>query len=195
MDKIRLGKTNMMVTRVGFGGIPIQRLTENEAIAVVKSCLELGINFLDTANGYTTSEERIGKAIKGYREKIILATKSRSCDPEELSQHLTLSLKRLGVDYIDLYQFHGINDFASLDKNLEPGGAEAVVMKAQERGIVRHGTYPADRSMSLKKSYVPAFSRLSPPEASDELIPLCRKLDVGFICIKPLESGKCSKSK
>ena len=62
---MRLGKTNMMVSRLGLGGIPIQRVSEDEAVAVVRRCLELGINHIDTANGYTTSEERIGKAIRG----------------------------------------------------------------------------------------------------------------------------------
>ena len=196
MDKIRLGKTNMMVTRVGFGGIPIQRLTENEAVAVVKSCLELGINFLDTANGYTTSEERIGKAIKGYREKIILATKSRSCDPEELSQHLDLSLKRLGVDYIDLYQFHGVSNFESLDKILEPGGVMTVVEKAQKKGLVKHVGLTSHQIEVAKKAVASGrFETVLFPfnfiasEALDELIPLCRKHDVGFISMKPLAGG------
>ena len=77
METIRLGKTEMMVSKLGFGGIPIQRLSEDETVAVVRKCLDLGITFLDTANGYTTSEERIGKAIAGRREGIIIATKSR----------------------------------------------------------------------------------------------------------------------
>lgn len=76
METFKLGRTNMKVTRLGFGGIPIQRLSEDDAVAVIKRCLELGINFLDTANGYTTSEERIGKAIKGQRDKVYIATKS-----------------------------------------------------------------------------------------------------------------------
>ena len=76
LEKIRLGKTNMMVTRVGFGGIPIQKVSEDEAVAVVRKCLELGINYLDMATGYTTSEERIGKAIAGRQEGLMLATKS-----------------------------------------------------------------------------------------------------------------------
>ena len=70
MEKIRLGKTEMMVSKLGFGGIPIQRDTEDEAVAVVRRCLDLGITFLDTANGYTTSEERIGKAIAGRRKEV-----------------------------------------------------------------------------------------------------------------------------
>ena len=81
MEKVRLGRTNLMVSKLGFGGIPIQRVTEDEAVTVVKKCLELGITFIDTANGYTTSEERIGKAISGQREKVIIATKTPAVTP------------------------------------------------------------------------------------------------------------------
>jgi len=115
MEKVRLGKTEMMVSRLGFGGIPIQRVSEDEAIAVVKKCLELGINFLDTANFYTTSEKRIGKAIAGWQGKLILATKSMSRDRDGVASHLKQSLRLLGVDCIDLYQFHGVSDFDTLD--------------------------------------------------------------------------------
>ncbi len=106
MKRIRLGKTEMMVSQLGFGGIPIQRVSEDEAVAVVKRCLELGIDFIDTANAYTNSEERIGKAISGQREGLILATKSGSRKREGVERHLKQSLKQLGVESIDLYQFH-----------------------------------------------------------------------------------------
>jgi len=196
MEKIRLGRTNMMVTKVGFGGIPIQRLNEDEAIAVVKTCFELGINYFDTANGYSTSEERIGKAIKGYREKVILATKSMSHSREELSKNLDLSLKRLGVDYIDLYQFHGVSDFNSLDRILEPNGVMAVVEKAQVKGLVRHIGITSHQIDVAKKAVTSGrFETVMFPfnfitsEAADELIPLCRKHDVGFISMKPMAGG------
>src|SRR4030043_281363 len=109
MEKIRLGKTEMMVTRLGFGGIPIQRLTEDEAIKVVSRCLDLGINFLDTANGYTVSEERIGRAVKGRRQDVFIATKSGTRPGEDIEKNLELSLKRLRTDNIYPYQFPGAN--------------------------------------------------------------------------------------
>jgi aryl-alcohol dehydrogenase-like predicted oxidoreductase len=84
MEKIRLGRTGMIVTRLGFGGIPIQRLNEDDAVKVIKRCLDLGINFLDTANGYSTSEERIGKAIKGHRQGVFIATKSGARTGEDI---------------------------------------------------------------------------------------------------------------
>ena len=112
MKTTRLGKTGLEVSRVGFGGIPIQRLTEDEAVRVVKRCLELGVTFLDTANGYTTSEERIGLAIaamEGQRGQLVIATKTTARDRATAQTHLELSLKRLNVDTIDLWQFHNLS--------------------------------------------------------------------------------------
>ena len=91
-----------MVSRLGFGGIPIQRVSEDEAVAVVGTCLDLGFTFLDTANAYRTSESRIGKAIRGRRGEVVIATKSTARSCEGLERHLEMSLELLGVDYIDL---------------------------------------------------------------------------------------------
>jgi hypothetical protein len=196
MEMVRLGRTNMMVSRLGFGGIPIQRLPEENAVAVVKRCLDLGITFLDTANGYTTSEERIGKAIAGRRHKVILATKSGARNREDLEKHLKLSLKRLGVDYIDLYQFHGVNDFKSLDAVLAPGGLMPVVEQAKEAGLIRHIGITSHQMDVAKKAVLSdrfetimfPFNFLT-PEAADELFPQCLEHDVGFIDMKPMAGG------
>ena len=196
MEKIRLGKTNMHVSRLGFGGIPIQRLNEDDAVAVVKRCLDLGITFLDTANAYTTSEERIGKAIAGRREGFVLATKSLSRKREGVEKHLNLSLERLNVKYIDLYQFHGVSDFASMDMILAPDGPISVVEKARDTGLVKHigiTSHQIDVAKEAVKSG--RFETIMFPfnfvtsEAADELIPLAREHDVGFIVMKPLSGG------
>lgn len=196
MNKIRLGRTNLMVSRVGFGGIPIQRLTEEAAVAVVKRCFELGINYFDTANGYSTSEERIGKAIKGRRKKVILATKTHAGDKEEIRKNLALSLSRLGVKYIDVYQFHGVSDFKTLEKILVPDGLITVVEDARARGLIKHIGITSHQIDVAKKAAASGrfetvmfpFNFLT-PEAADELIPLCRKNDVGFIAMKPMAGG------
>jgi predicted aldo/keto reductase-like oxidoreductase len=196
MDKIRLGKTNMLVSRLGFGGIPIQRLNEDDAVAVVKRCLDLGITFLDTANAYTTSEERIGKAIAGRREGLVLATKSTSRKREGVEKHLNLSLVRLNVKYIDLYQFHGVSDMASLDMVLAADGPISVVEKARDDGLVKHiGITSHQIDVAKKAVACGRFETIMFPfnfvtaEAADELIPLARKHDVGFIVMKPLSGG------
>jgi len=196
MEKIRLGRTGMMVTRLGFGGIPIQRASEEEAIAVVKKCLELGINFLDTANGYTTSEERIGKAIKGKREGLFLATKSQARNREDVEKHLKLSLQRLGVDYIDLYQFHNVSDTKTLKTMLDPNGPRAVVEDAKRAGLVKHigaTSHQIDVAKDIVKTGL--FETVMFPlnfmsyEGKEELLSLARQHDVGFIAMKPLAGG------
>jgi predicted aldo/keto reductase-like oxidoreductase len=202
LEKIRLGKTGLQVSRLGFGGIPIQRLSEEDAVAVVERCLDLGITFLDTANAYTTSEERIGKAIAGRREGLVLATKSTSRKPEGVEKHLNLSLARLNVKYIDLYQFHGVSDFASLDMVLASDGPMAVVEKARDEGVVKHigiTSHQIDVAKEAIKSG--KFETIMFPfnfvtsEAADELIPLAKQNDVGFIVMKPLSGGMIDNAK
>jgi aryl-alcohol dehydrogenase-like predicted oxidoreductase len=113
MIKITLGKTGLRVTRLGFGGIPIQRVSEDLAVETVRHAVYCGVDFIDTAKAYTTSEKRIGIALKDLDQKIVLATKSTSRDPSDLRQDLENSLANLQRDYIDLYQLHNVkSDFA-----------------------------------------------------------------------------------
>ena len=196
MEKTRLGRTEMMVSRLGFGGIPIQRVSEDEAVAVVKRCLELGITFIDTANAYTTSEGRIGKAIASKRQGIIIATKTGSRSREGVEKHLKLSLKQLSVESIDLYQFHNVTDSNSLERILAPDGPLAVVEEAKRAGVVKH-IGVTSHSMDMAKELVKSdrFETIMFPfnfitcEAADQLLPLCREHDVGFIAMKPLAGG------
>jgi len=197
LEKIRLGKTGLMVTRLGFGGIPIQRLNEKDAVTVVKSCLDHGINFIDTANGYTTSEERIGKAIKGRRDEVYIATKGGGRTPEEIKQQLDLSLKRLGVDYIDLYQLHAISNMETVENILDPEkGLYKVFEDAKKAGKIRHigaTSHQIDAAKALVKSG--RFETMMFPlnfvacEPGEELLPLCREHDIGFIDMKPMAGG------
>jgi uncharacterized protein len=198
LETVRLGRTNLKVTRLGFGGIPIQRLNEEDAVAVVKKCVELGITYLDTANGYTTSEQRIGKAIAGKREKLVIATKSMPVSPEVVKKNLHLSLERLKTDYIDIYQFHGVSTMKALDAVLDPGpaGMMATVKEAKKAGLIRHISITSHQIDVAKKAVQSdqfetimfPFNFLS-PEVAETLLPLCKEHDVGFICMKPLAGG------
>jgi len=196
MEKIRLGKSELLVSKLGFGGIPIQRLPEDEAVAVVKRCLDLGITFIDTANAYTTSEKRIGKAIRGRRQGLVLATKSTSRTSEGVKNHLKQSLQQLGVESIDLYQFHGVSDFKNLDIVLDPNGPMAVVEEAKKAGVIKHIGITS-HSMDVAKEAVKSdcFATIMFPfnfitrEPAEELLPLAREHDVGFIAMKPLAGG------
>ncbi len=196
MEKFRFGRTGMMVSRLGFGGIPIQRDTEEEAIAVVRRCLDLGINYIDTANGYTTSEERIGKAVKGRRESVFIATKTGGRTREDVDKHLTLSLERLQTSYIDLYQFHGVNNQKHLDQILDPNGLLDFVKNAKREGKVRHiGITSHQMDIAKKAIASDQFETIMFPfnfvtdEAATELLPLARQHDMGFIAMKPLAGG------
>ncbi|MDD5189679.1 MAG: aldo/keto reductase [Dehalococcoidales bacterium] len=196
MDKIRLGRTGLMVSKIGFGGIPIQRLTETDAVKVVKKCLDLGITYIDTANAYTTSEARIGKATKGKRQDYIIATKSGARTKEGVEQHLANSLKMLGTDYIDLYQFHGVNDAKNLEMVLAPNGPLTVVEKAVKDGVIKHfGITCHSNDIAKEAVKTDKFATMMFPfnfitsEPADDLLPLCRKHDVGFIAMKPLAGG------
>ncbi len=196
MKTIRLGKTGLEVSRVGFGGIPTQRLAEDEAIKVVQRCLDLGITFLDTANAYSTSEERIGKAIAGRREQVVIATKTTARDRATAQQHLELSLKRLNTDYIDLWQFHNVSTFEAYEQVLAPNGAVEAAQEALRAGKIRHiGLSVHSMDVALKAVPSGYFETVQFPfnfvtnEAATELIPLAQKHDVGFIAMKPMAGG------
>jgi predicted aldo/keto reductase-like oxidoreductase len=197
LPKIKFGKTGIMVTSLGFGGIPIQRLSTAQAVRVVKRCLDLGINYFDTANGYTTSEERIGKAVRGRRHDVFIATKTFPGPPEMIEANLDLSLKRLATDYIDLYQFHGVSDMDTVKRILDPeNGLMKVFEKAKRAGKIRH-IGVTSHQMDVAKVLVKTgrFETLMFPfnfitsEPETELLPLCREHDMGFIVMKPLAGG------
>ena len=197
MEKIRFGRTGLMVSRVAMGGIPIMRISKAEAAKLVRETIDLGINFIDTAHGYADSEEKIGEAIKGLRrEDIIIASKSPADDKKTFREHLDLSLRRLGVDYIDMYQPHGVNTAAKRDAILAPGGAMEALEEAIRAGKIRFPAF-SSHSISIAVGLMKSgrFDAVQLPfnyidsAAADEAIPLAKKLDMGFIAMKPMGGG------
>lgn len=196
MEKIRLGKTELMVSRIGFGGIPIQTPSEKKAIQLVQDSLDRGVNYIDTSRVYTNSEERIGKAIAERRAEVILATKSVSRTAEAILADLDQSLKNLQTDYIDLFQFHNVSTETDLKIVLAPGGPLDAVRKARDEGRIRHIGITSHRlTVALEAIKSGAFETVMialnfvNTEAVEELIPLARKLDVGIIVMKPMAGG------
>ena len=196
METVRLGKTGLQVSRIGFGGIPIQRVSEEEAVAVVRTCLDLGITYIDTARAYTTSEERIGKAIAGRRDQVVLATKTVQRSPDKARADLELSLRLLGVDCIDLYQVHNVRNMDDFDRVTAPNGTLDAARDAQKAGLVRH-IGATSHSMDVAQELVKCghFETVMFPfnfvtsEPADQLVPLAREHDVGFIAMKPFAGG------
>ena len=185
-----------MVSRVGMGGIPITRPPLDEAIEIVNHALDLGVNFIDTAIGYSTSEARIGEAIEDRREDVILTTKAWGNTRELAAEQLETSLKRLRTDYLDLWQFHGINSFEEYDEIMAPGGAYEAALDALDDGRVRHIGFSANNlRVALEVVKTGLFETVQFPfnfisrEPADELIPLAKQMDVGFIGMKPFAGG------
>lgn len=199
MRTVSLGKTGLSVSQVAFGGIPIQRLSEADAVHVVRRCIDLGATFIDTAHNYTTSEARIGKALAqrpGGREGLVLATKSSARDGDLLVEELETSFRALGVDFIDLYQLHNVSKDEDVEAILAPGGPLGRAREAQAAGRIGHiGVTSHSLRIAIELVKTGRFETMMFPfnyvarEAAEELIPLCEKMGVGFIAMKPMGGG------
>lgn len=196
MKKVRLGKTGLEVSRVGMGGIPIQRPPLDEAIKVIQRAVDLGVNFVDTSLGYGDSEERIGKGIAGRRGQVIVATKGGWRDKATALEHIERSLERLNTDYIDLWQFHGVNTLEGYEGVLGPDGAMEGAQAALQAGKIRHiGISSHSPDVAQKAVASGHFETIQFPfnfvamEFAEELAPLAREHDVGFIAMKPFAGG------
>jgi hypothetical protein len=201
MKPTRLGQTDLIVSQVGFGGIPIIPLGKDEAISVVRHCFEGGINFFDTAHMYNDSEEKIGAALLPVRDDVILATKTTERSAAGASAEIELSLRRLQTDRIDLYQLHNVSNEDALQKVLAPDGAYEAVDQACRGGKVRYvGISSHNMAIAAKALKTGLFQTLQFPfnfiekDPADELFPLARQLDVGIIGMKPLGGGLLGKA-
>ena len=196
MKTVRLGKTELMVTEVGLGGIPIIPLRKAEAVSVIQHCYELGIRFFDSANNYRDSEEKMGAALENLRNDVVIATKTAIRNAKEASEHIDLALQRLRTDYIDIYQLHNISNDETLEQVLAPGGAYEALDKARNDGKIRFiGFSSHSIPIATKTLKTGLFQTLQFPfnfiekDPADELFPLARKMDVGLIGMKPLGGG------
>ncbi|MGD2200707.1 MAG: aldo/keto reductase [Candidatus Bathyarchaeota archaeon] len=199
MKDVVLGKTGLKIKALGFGGIPIQRVSEEEAIAVVRRCYELGIDYYDTARNYTVSEERIGKALKDVRDDVVLATKSSCRTGEELLTELDISLKNLRTDWIDVYQLHNVSSREAWEKIKGPGGALEAAYNALDEGKIGHLGITSHDPMFLAEvieegnfetAMIP-FNYLT-PIPQERLLPLCSDINVGTVIMKPFGGGAFS---
>ncbi|HEY9073449.1 MAG TPA: aldo/keto reductase [Desulfobaccales bacterium] len=192
-----LGKTGLKVSEVGFGGIPIIRLSMDEAIRVLRRAQERGITLFDTANVYLDSEEKIGRAFKGLpRQQLVLATKSMKRDRPGLEADLEQSLRLLRTDYLDLFQFHQVSQETDFQALTAPGGALEAALKAREAGKIRHlGVTSHNLEMAIKLVKADLFSVIQFPfnfteaAAADELHPLARERGLGLLAMKPFGGG------
>ena len=189
-----LGKTGLKISRLGFGGIPIQRIDAEGTKVLMHKLLESGINYIDTARGYTVSEEYLGYGLEGIREHFVLATKSMSRTKEAMAKDIDISLKNLRTDYIDLYQIH--NPTAKdLETVMAPGGALEALREAKAAGKIGHIGVTL-HSVDLFKeavNYDWAETIMFPysivETQGEDLIRICGQRNIGFIDMKPLAGG------
>ncbi|MBQ7341215.1 MAG: aldo/keto reductase [Oscillospiraceae bacterium] len=195
-----LGKTGLKISRMGFGGIPIQKIDAEGTKPLIKMLLDKGINYIDTARGYTVSEEYLGIALEGVRDKFVLATKSMARTKEAMAKDIEISLKNLKTDYIDLYQVHnpGVKD---LETVLAPGGALEALQEAKAAGKIGHIGITL-HSVDLFREAVefPWVETIMFPyniveTQAEELIEKCREKNIGFIDMKPLAGGAIDDAK
>jgi len=196
MKTVELGRTKMRVSEVGFGGIPISRLTLKEAVELVRHCFDLGLTLFDTANMYGDSESKLGQALKPVRDQVVLATKTLARDPETAVQHLKQSLKSLATDWIDLYQVHNISDQEDLDRVLAPGGVYEVLDRARDQGRIRFiGFSSHSPETALRAVRTGLFETLQfrfnfiEDGPLKELFPAAQEMGLGLIGMKPLGGG------
>ena len=189
-----LGKTGLKISRLGFGGIPIQRIDAEGTKVLMHQLKDAGVNFIDTARGYTVSEEYLGYALEGIREDFVIATKSMSRTKEAMAADIDISLKNLRTDYIDLYQVHNATP-EQLQQVVAPGGALEALQEAKAAGKIGHIGLTAHSldtfKMALDMDWVETFMfpyNIVETQA-EKLIAEAAKKNIGFIDMKPLAGG------
>ena len=189
-----LGKTGLKISRMGFGGIPIQKIDSEGTKTLVAELVEKGVNFIDTARGYTVSEEYLGFALEGVRDNFVLATKSMARTKETMSRDIDISLKNLRTDYIDLYQIHNPSS-KDLEQVMAENGALEALFEARDSGKIGHiGVTLHSVDLFKKVLELPWVETIMFPyniveTQAEELIAKCTDKNIGFICMKPLAGG------
>lgn len=198
MDTVRLGKTGIVACKNGFGALPIQRISDEDAVYLLKKAYDRGINFFDTARAYTDSEHKVGLAFGGIRDKVYLATKTGAQTAESFWKDLETSLVNLQTDFIDLYQFHNP---AFVPKPGDESGLYDAALEAKKQGKIRHIGITNHRlavaheaiDSGLYETLQFPFCYLA-TEKEEELVEKCRKAEMGFLAMKGLSGGLITSS-
>lgn len=200
MEKRRLGRTNLQVSAVGFGGIPVQRVDGETAIKILEEAYNQGMNFIDTARVYMESESIIGYALEELgRDKFILATKSMNRTYEGIIDELHTSLKNLRTDYIDLFQFHNVRTREELDLILGENGAMKAIKEYQEKGIIKeigitsHSADLLDIAIDTGEFSTIQYPYNPVERQGEPIFEKAKANDIGVIVMKPLAGGAIAK--
>lgn len=193
MRTVTLGKTGISSPQNAFGALPVQRVDKETAVRILRRAYEGGMTYFDTARAYTDSEEKMGAAFEGMRDKITIATKTMASTPEGLFADLETSLKNLKTDYIDIYQLHQV------ERCYRPGdgtGMYEALIEAKKQGKIRHIGITAHKigiaeeivESGLYETLQYPFSYLA-TDRDIALVRACKEADIGFIAMKGLSGG------
>jgi predicted aldo/keto reductase-like oxidoreductase len=195
MEKVRLGRTNLSVTKLGWGGIPIQRVSEKEGVSVIRAVLDMGVELLDTARGYTNSEYRIGLALQKAHRPVILSTKS-AVRTEKIFEEVRTSLKQMKVKKISIYHLHAVNHFQDYEKVMGAGGAYEGLKRARDEGLIDYIGITSHNLSVLERSIedgyfdvIMACYSFLEPDATQKVFPLAKARDIGVLTMKPFSGG------
>lgn len=195
MEYRTLGKTDLKISRLGLGGIPIQHSSPQEVAGLLGLAREAGINFIDTARGYTVSEELLGSGLKGHRDKWVLASKSMQRTKAGILQDVHTTLKNLRTDYLDLYQIHNIRTEEDWKMVMSTDGALAGLEQAKKEGLIRHiGVTAHSADMMNKALDAEHFNTMMFPynvveRHNKDLFEKANKFQIGTLAMKPLAGG------
>ena len=198
MHTVTLGRTGITVNKNGFGALPIQRISLEDAGKLLRRAFDAGITYFDTARWYTDSEEKMGQAFEGMREKVYIATKTGAASVEDFWKDLETSLHNLKTDYIDVYQFHNP---PVCPKPGDGSGLYEAALEAKAQGKIRHIGITNHRlavaqeavASGLYETLQFPFCYLSGEQELD-LVEKCRQADMGFIAMKALSGGLITNS-
>ncbi len=193
---VKLGTTEIKVIKNGFGALPIQRVSEGDAVRILRKAYDGGIRFFDTARYYTDSEIKLGKAFSGIRHNIYIASKTGATTPEGFWRELNTTLTNLQTDYLDIYQFHNLSFVPKAGDELY-----ACMEEAKKKGMIRHIGMTNHRialaheivDSGLYETLQFPFSYLA-SEEEIELVKKCERKNVGFIAMKALSGGLITHS-
>ncbi len=200
MEKVRLGKTGLVVTRLGWGGIPIQRVDEGEAVSVIRAVIDMGVDLLDTARGYTNSEHRVGLALEGVERPVVLSSKS-TVRTARIYDDVHESLKQMRVKKVDIYHMHGVPSMEEYEKVMAPAGAYEGLSRARDEGLIDHIGLSSHNLDVLVRTVeegrvavIMVCYGFLEPDAATRVIPLARANDVGILAMKPFSGGVVEKA-
>lgn len=195
IKKIRLGKTGLWVTQLGWGGIPIQRVSQEEAVSVIREVVEMGVDFLDTARGYTDSEQKLGFALQTIDRPVVLSSKSL-LRTAAIGKEVEKSLEQLRVKKVHIYHLHAINRLDEYEIVFKVGGAYEGLLRARDKGLIdfigisSHNLKVLERA--IEENYfdvIMACYSFLEPDADKRVFPLAKAKEIGIIVMKPFSGG------